>query len=375
MEIQIEVKKLHAELSLALSIVESKATIPILSNLLLRAEGNEVEIAATDLEVTFKSKCPAEVIQPGAITVPARRFGAIVRAFLNEEAPLVLKTTPDQKLFLQPAGQRNEYHLQTLPEEDFPALMTPSPETAVTVDTALFRKCAEEVLISAGNENSRFSVRGALMEIGPDGVTMVATDSHRLTCSSYPMKTGVDQPVRVLVPKKTLVEVLNLEGDNGLNMWLESNHIFFELGPRLIYSRLLDTTFPAYEKVIAPETDKVAVVDKMSFLERVKRVAMVAESKNRAVVFSFDAEGKLEMSVRNPETGDEGKEYEACESFDGEAVTVGFNVDFVIEFLNVCKEEKISIKMKDPEHQSLFEPVLENGEGSHKYVVMPLRLD
>ncbi len=375
MEIRVEAKPLMAELNLALSIVETKATIPILSNLLLRAEGDFLELAATDLEVTLRTRCPAEVIQPGAVTVPARKLGSIVRAFSGEEVPLSLKTTPDRKLFLQPVGKRNEYHLQTLPEEDFPTLLDPSAEAAREMDAAAVKRCIEEVLVSSGNEDSRFSVRGALLMLEPESLVMVSTDSHRLTFCSHPVQTGVEAPLRVLVPKKTLVELLKLEGDGGLKMRLKDNHVFVELGPRLLYSRLMDTAFPAYEKVLNPATDKVAVLGRLPFLEKLRRVSMVADSKNRAVVLSFDPAGVLEMAVRNQETGDEGKEYETCERFEGEAVNIGFTVEFLIEFLGVTKEEKVSLKMSDSEHQTLLEPVRAEGAGTHKYVVMPLRLD
>jgi len=375
MEIRVEAKPLLAELNLALSIVETKATIPILSNLLLRAQGDYLELAATDLEVTLRTRCPAEVVEPGAITVPARKFGAIVRAFLGEDAPLSIKTTSDRKLFIQPVGKRNEYNLQTLPEEDFPTLLDPSSETVREMDAAAVKRCIEDVLVSSGSEDSRFSVRGALMVLEPEQLVMVSTDSHRLTYTSFPAQTGVEASVRVLVPKKTLTELQKLEGQEALKMRIRDNHIFFELGPRLLYSRLMDTSFPAYEKVLNPATDKVALVKRTSLLEKLRRVAMVADSKNRAVVLSFDPAGTLEISVRNQETGDEGREYETLERFEGEAVSIGFTVEFLIEFLAVTTAEQVTLKMSDSEHQTLLEPVRAEGAGAHKYVVMPLRLD
>jgi len=375
MEIRVEAKPLLAELNLALSIVETKATIPILSNLLLRAQGDYLELAATDLEVTLRTRCPAEVVEPGAITVPARKFGAIVRAFLGEDAPLSIKTTPDRKLFIQPVGKRNEYNLQTLPEEDFPTLLDPSSEAVREMDAVAVKRCIEDVLVSSGSEDSRFSVRGALMVLEPEQLVMVSTDSHRLTFTSFPAKTGVEASVRVLVPKKTLTELQKLEGQEALKMRIRDNHVFFELGPRLLYSRLMDTSFPAYEKVLNPATDKVALVKRTSLLEKLRRVAMVADSKNRAVVLAFDPTGTLEISVRNQETGDEGREYETLERFEGEAVSIGFTVEFLIEFLAVTTAEQVTLKMSDSEHQTLLEPVRAEGAGSHKYVVMPLRLD
>lgn len=375
MEIRVETKPLLAELNLALGIVESKATIPILSNLLFRAEGDFLELVATDLDVTLRTRCRAEVIEPGAVTVPARKIGSIVKAFLGEEAPLWLKTTPDRKLFLQPLGKRNEYHLQTLPEEDFPSLLDPSAIASIKLDAATVKQCIEEVLVSSGNEDGRFSVRGALLVIEPGSLTMVSTDGHRLTHSAYPLETGVETPTRVLVPKKTLTEIMKLEGEDQLDMRIKESHIFFELGQRLLYSRLMDTSFPAFDKVLNPPTDKTAVLRRAGILEKLRRVSMVADTKNRAVTLSFDASGVLEILARNQETADEGKEYETAESYEGDAVSIGFTIDFLTDFLSVCRSEFVTMKMSDAEHQTVLEPLRKDEAGSHRYVVMPLRMD
>ena len=375
MEIRVETKPLLAELNLALGIVESKATIPILSNLLFKAEGDYLELVATDLDVTLRTRCHAEVIEPGAITVPARKIGSIVKAFLGEEAPLWLKTTQDRKLFLQPLGKRNEYHLQTLPEEDFPSLLDPASIAAIGLDSATVRQCIEEVLISSGNEDGRFSVRGALLILEPNSLAMVSTDGHRLSHSTYPLETGVEAPTRILVPKKTLTELMKLEGEGQLGMRIKESHIFFELGQRLLYSRLMDTSFPAFEKVLNPPTDKVAIVRRASLLEKLRRVSMVADTKNRAVTLSFGQQGVLEIIARNQETADEGKEYETPENYEGEPVSIGFTIDFLTDFLSVCRSELVAIKMSDPEHQTVLEPVRKEEAGSNRYVVMPLRMD
>ncbi|MEW5765356.1 MAG: DNA polymerase III subunit beta [Acidobacteriota bacterium] len=375
MEIRIDARDLLSDLSLAQGIVESKATIPILSNLLLRAQDNHLEVAATDLEVTLKCRCSAEVLEPGGITVPARKLGAIVRAFVGSASPLSLKTTAQGRLFLQPVGERQEYHLQTLPEEDFPTLLAPQDGKSLDLPAEAFKRCISEALVSVGAEESRFSIRGGLLLLESDRLALISTDSHRLTYTEWAGPVGMAEPLRVLIPRKTLVEFLKLDGAETVRVTFRENHIFLETENRLLYSRLMDSTFPAWEKVLPTESDKRAVLDRGALSERLKRVSMVAESKTRAITLSFDPAGSLEILARNPETGDEGREFLACDGYEGEALSIVFNVDYLLEFLAACAEEKVVFSMRESNYQALLQPVRPSGVGVHKHVLMPLRFD
>jgi DNA polymerase III subunit beta len=375
MEIRVEPKALLAELNLALGIVESKATIPILSNILIRASESGLELAATDLEVTLRTRCPAEVLQPGAVTVQAKKIGPMIRAFQGIEGALSLKTTEGNKLFIQPVGGREEYHLNTLPEEDYPTLLDPPEEGGIRLEAGLFRRAVEEALISVGTEDNRYSVRGGLVLLDQDRVTLVSTDSHRLTKSSFPAETGLPEPVRILVPRKTLVETLKLEGEGDYLLRIKDNHIFMDRGHRILYSRLMDTTFPAYDRVIPQDATKSAVLKRTDLLEKCRRVSMVTDPKSRAITISFEPSGSCVITARSPETGDEGKEYVNCDRYEGEGVLLGFNVDYVDDFLAVSEAESILFRMKDSATQAVMEPVRKEGDGGHVYVVMPLRLD
>jgi len=375
MNIRVDAKALQTELSLALGIVETKATIPILSNLLLRADGDHLELAATDLEVTLKTRCPAEVTQPGAITVPAKTFGPIVKAFAGQEAPLAIRSTPENKLFIQPEGGKQEYLLHTLPEEDYPTLLHSSDAEGLVLSSEALKGCVQEALVSVGTDDNRYSIRGALMILEPGDLTLVSTDSHRLTFTQWKGPLEVATPRRALVPRKTLLEFIKLESGGDVKLSFKENHIFMELGNRFLYSRLMDSTFPAYERVLPTDSDKKACVNRLALLERLRRVAMVAETKTRAVTILFSPGGTVEMVVRNQETGDEGREYLVCESYEGEAITICFNVDFLIDFLTVASTEQVTIGMRDAGAQAVFQPVRTDGEGMHRYVVMPLRLD
>ncbi len=375
MNIRVDAKALQTELSLALGIVETKATIPILSNLLLRAEGDHLELAATDLEVTLKTRCPAEVTQPGAITVPAKTFGPIVKAFSGQDAPLAIRSTAENKLFIQPEGGKQEYLLHTLPEEDYPTLLQSGDAESLVLPSDVLRRGVQEALVSVGLDDNRYSIRGALMILDAGQLTLVSTDSHRLTFTQWCGPLDAPSPRRALVPRKTLLEFIKLESGGDVKLSFKDNHIFIEMGSRFLYSRLMDTTFPAYERVVPTDSDKKATVNRLAILERLRRMTSVAETKTRAVTLIFSPGGTAELVVRNQETGDEGHEYLVCDGYEGEAVTICFNMDFLIDFLTVAPTEQVYISMKDSGAQAIFQPVRPEAEGVHKYVVMPLRLD
>jgi|GEM_PF-853465 len=377
MDIRIDPQSLQNELTLAANLIENKATIPVLSNLLLKAQDNRIEIAATDLEVTLRSSFPAEVIEDGGITVPAKKFSAIVKAFADNGGQLSLKTTEEGRLHLQPVGQQQEYFLQTLPEEDYPTLLVPGDGVSVTIPTELLKRSISEVLVSVGLEDSRFSIRGALLILQTGKLAMVSTDSHRLTYTARECDIALEDEVRVLVPRKTLTEFLKLDHDgDGVEVSFTDSHIFIKVGDKLLYSRLMDSVFPDFQKVLPEELGKKAVFDRKLLKERIKRVAMVAEHRTRGVTMNFDPSGGVEIQVRNRETGDEGMEYISCESYEGEALSIVFNVDNVIDFLSSCEDDRVMLEMKEADSQVLFLPVRDEDDGSvHKHVVMPLDFD
>ena len=337
MNIRVDAKALQTELSLALGIVETKATIPILSNLLIRAEGDHLELAATDLEVTLKTRCPAEVTQPGAITVPAKTFGPIVKAFAGQDAPLGHPLHAGEQAF-HPARGRKAGVPPAHPSRgglSDPPSGRPT-RSSLTVPSEALRRCVQEALVSVGTDDNRYSIRGALMILEPEGLTVVSTDSHRLTFTQWSGTLDVQASRRALVPQEDTSGVPQTGERRRGEALLQRQPYLHGIGEPALYSRLMDSTFPAYERVLPSDSDKRALVNRASFLERLKRVAMVAETKTRAVTLLFSPGGTVEMVVRNQETGDEGREYLVCESYEGEAVTICFNVDFLIDFLTVC---------------------------------------
>lgn len=373
MELRVETKSIVNELNHAVSIVETKGTIPILAHLLLKAQEGYLEIDATDLEVTFRSRVPAAVSEPGGITVDAKNFAQLVRGFSGAKE-LLLKTTDDRKLFVQPVGEKPEYFFSTLPEEDYPRLLEASGEGSFTLPITSFKKILSEVLTSAGSDESRFSIRGALMIIDKKSLAMVSTDAHRLTYTKRNMDIDVANPLRVLVPKKTLQEAQKIDGGGDIKILIKDNHIFFESGTRILYSRLMDANFPAYEKVIPKDSNKTVTIKRHELIEKLRRILFFSDVKTRAINFEFKKDGLIQLDTRN-DKGDTGIEKFNSESYEGEEVKITFNGQYLIEFLSAIEDETVLLRLKDFDCQCMIEPVRDKAEGECMNILMPLRVD
>lgn len=373
MELKVKTKILIEEIGYALSVVEQKSTLPILSHFLLNAASEGCEIAASDLEVTFRGKMSnSEVIKEGAITVTAKSFAQIIRGFSDSDE-LYIKLTDERKLSVKPIDQKAEYFLNTLPAEDFPRLIEPS-EKSFSLPIDFYKQIVKEVLVSVGVEDTRFSINGVLFIVEPQQIIMVSTDSHRLSFSSRKVDLNIEGQQRFLVPKKVLQETLKFSQSDTINISAKDSQIFFKSGDILLYSRLKDMKFPAYERVIPTDVPITAIFDRVEMLETLKRISNVSDVKTKAIYFNFKSDGSVHLETRNEE-GDKGEEFITCESYTGDEVKLTLNGNYFIDFLSSITDEKVQIKMKNSESQCLFEPVREENEGVCKNVAMPLRTE
>ena len=369
MELKVRTKSLIEEVVYALSIVEQKSTFPILSHFLLNSSSGVCELAASDLEVTYRGKIEAEVIKGEAITVPAKSFAQIIRGF-NNSNELLLKLNAERRLSVKPLDKKAEYFLNTLPAEDFPRLIDP-PEKGFFLPLSIYKEMVKEVLVSIGLEDDRFSVSGVLFVVEPNSLIMVSTDSHRLSYSSRKIEISNENQFRILIPRKVLQETLKFNKSDLIHIFTKDSHIFFKSGDILLYSRLKDAKFPAYEKVIPTDVPITAVIKRENFLESLKRISNVADIKTKAVHLHFNSEGTIQIETRNEE-GDKGEEFITCDSYNGEDIKLLLNCNYMLDFLTSIHDE---LKIKDRESQCLFEPLREEDKGICKNVVMPLRAD
>ena len=374
MELVVRKTDLLRELQLFQGIVERKNTIPILANVLLEAGSNgEVKMLATDLEVGLRSKCQATVSKPGSLTLPAKKLYEIVKALPETDVRI-----EEDKGGVKVAADRFDSRMQTLPREDFPTLPEPTGNISATLPRDVLRQMVSKTQFAITGEDTRYFLNGALFLLRPDAMGLVSTDGHRLAHINVAREAakgkakGSEEEVRVILPRKTLLELGRLlaEGEGDILYERGENHLFFTLGDRLLISRMIDGQFPAFERVIPKNNDKHVEFDRDRLTAAVKRVALLSNERSRAVKVQID-KGKVEIASSSPEFG-EAKEVLMVD-YAAAPVTICFNAQYVLDFLGVVETDTVSLDFKDEMSQAVLKPVGAEGY-EYTYVIMPMRI-
>jgi len=369
MEFTVKRGALLSELNLVQGVIEKRSTIPILSNILLDAAGGHLGITATDLDVSICCGCAAEVHVEGSSTVSARRFFDIVR-LLPEESEIRCRLMDNDWMQLNcgPA----EYKVVGLSKENYPSIPKAS-SPSVTIPGATLRHMIQRTVFAiTAEEESRFSLNGALLLLAPGEMRMVATDGHRLALVWKAVEDlEVDREIRTLIPRKTVLEIQRLLGDQELTVEFcrEENHMFFTAAGKRLVSRMLAGQFPNYDLVLPRDNDKRVIVGTRALSEAIRRASIMADEKLRAVRILF-GRGMAEITASSAAAG-EGKESVPLQ-YEGPEVEIGFNPQYLLEFLNICNAESVAIDVRDGETQGLFSPV-DSGGLNYQYVVMPMK--
>ena len=376
MELTVTKADLQKELQLCQGVVEKRSTIPILSNVLLKAADGKLAIAATDLDVTILSACPARVTTPGGVTIEARRLFDIIRSLPDEDVHITMQ---ENNSLLVESGTA-KFRLLGLPAEDYPTLPSVDMSDAYTISLEELKTMVGKVRFAITHEETRFQLNGALLKIQPTKMEMVATDGHRMALINFPKggngkttKKGSD--FTVLVPRKALEEILRLEGneDGTVRFGVSDNQLFFEAGERRLMARMIDVNFPNYMEVISRDNDRKVLVDRERLLSTIRRISLVANERTRAVRFDF-APGKLTVSSTNPELGDARETVPI--DYAGNPFFVGLNAAYVTDFLSAVDTPQVSLELKDENSQCIGRPSSNDADLAYEYlyVVMPMRL-
>jgi DNA polymerase III subunit beta len=374
MELVVRKTDLLRELQLFQGIVERKNTIPILANVLLEANGTEVKMLATDLEVGLRSKCPATVSKSGSLTLPAKKLYEIVKALPETDVRI-----EEDKGGVKVAADRFDSRMQTLPREDFPTLPDATGTISAMLPRDVLRQMVSKTQFAITGEDTRYFLNGALFLLRPDSMSLVSTDGHRLAHIAVPRDAakgkaakGSEEEQRVILPRKTLLELGRLlaEGEGDILYERGENHLFFTLGDRVLISRMIDGQFPAFERVIPKNNDKRVEFDRDRLTAAVKRVALLSNERSRAVKVQID-KGKVEIASSSPEFG-EAKEILMVD-YAAAPVTICFNAQYVLDFLGVVETDTVSLDFKDEMSQAVLKPVGAEGY-DYTYVIMPMRI-
>lgn len=364
MEIRLNRAEFLSELIPMQGIVERRTTIPVLSHILLRATDDRLHIAATDLEVSLTSWCNAEVKEEGAIAIQAKKLLEIIRASSGEDLTLRI----DQEGVLTILVGKSVFKIRGLPADEFPTLPNIEDETPIRVPFQTFRNMVTKVFFAISSEESRFQLSGALMELKDDTLVLVATDGHRLALVENTI-AGLEDAEGVLVPRKALQELQRFDGED-MNFRHSEHHLSFSIRRRQLICRILEGTFPDYERVISKDNDKSVTSDRQELAAVINRVGLLTGERTRAIRMELQAE-KLIFSAANPDLG-EAREEVPCE-YEGDGLSLGVNPDYFHHFLSVTDTERVHLELKDENSQCVAYPV-DGLDKRYVCVIMPIRL-
>jgi DNA polymerase-3 subunit beta len=372
MKVTVERSELLRSLSHVHRVVERRNTIPILANVMVRAEKGELAFKATDLDLEILEAIAADVAGAGVTTVPAHMFYDIVRK-LPEGAQVVLEGSGDRAVLVLRAG-RSRFTLQTLPEGDFPDLAAGDMTHSFALTAADLKRLIDKTQFAISTEETRYYLNGIYLHAAGEGkkavLRAVATDGHRLAQVELTAPAGSAGMPGVIIPRKTVGEVQRLveDIDGEIKIELSATKIRFTIGPVVLTSKLIDGTFPDYARVIPVGNDKQLEVEKHDFEQAVDRVSTVASERGRAVKLSLSG-GKLVLSVTNPDSGSATEEIEV--GYDADPIDIGFNSRYLLDIAAQIEGDTAVLKLADPGSPTLIQD--KEGTGA-LYVLMPMRV-
>ncbi|MDP6705115.1 MAG: DNA polymerase III subunit beta [Alphaproteobacteria bacterium] len=372
MKLTIERSVLLRSLSHAQSVVERRTTIPILSNVLLVTEDGSLRLTATDLDIAIVEEAPAEVQEPGGTTVSAHTLYDIVRKLPDGGQVGLAYDAGEGRLKLS-AG-RSEFALACLPREDFPAMSDDELPHRFQLDAGVLKRLIEKTRFAISTEETRYYLNGIYLHAkdvdGTQVMRAVATDGHRLARVEMPLPEGASGMAGIIVPRKAVVEVEKLleDADDTVDMALSDTRIRFTFASTVITSKLIDGTFPDYERVIPAGNDKKLEVDGKSFASAVDRVSTISSEKSRAVKLALDQD-RLVLSANSPESGSATEEMPVA--FSAGDMEIGFNSRYLLDITSQIEGEQAEFLLADAASPTIIRDV---GDESALYVLMPMRV-
>ncbi len=371
MEITISRVELLRELSATQGVVERKTTIPILSNYLFEAGGDRLSLTATDLDLSLRTSCTAKVKKEGSCTIPARKLHDYVK--LLPDADITIKLLENHWVSIR-CGRSNT-KMVGMARSNFPSLPAFPTAGVVKIPAQVLRAMIARTGFAIANEESRYTLNGALMVLKPESITMVATDGHRLAHVERNGEKfeGVSGELKTLVPKKAMDELKSLVDSTDvetIEFAKDESTLFFRIGPRLLTSRQLTGQFPNFEAVLPKDNNRSVTLHGEDLAAAISRVAQFADERSRAVRLKLE-KGELKLSASSTETGESEDTIET--DYNGESLSIGFNAQYVTDFLKAAGAGDVRLELKDAQSAGQLRPA-EGEDYKYRYIVMPMRI-
>ncbi len=372
MKLTIERAALLRALGHVQSVVERRNTIPILSNVLLRAEGTKLSLSATDMDIEMVASLVAQVSKSGATTVPAHTLYDIIRK-LRDGSQIELETTGEKGLMTLRSG-RSTFTLSCLPPEDYPLMAGGELAHNFLLSAGDLKRLIDRTRFAISTEETRYYLNGIYLHAAKsdqvDMLRAVATDGHRLARMEIPLPEGAAGMPGVIVPRKTVMELRKLldEMQDDVSVSLSDTKIRFTFAETVLTSKLIDGTFPDYDRVIPSGNDRILEVDCKLFAEAVDRVSTISTEKSRAVKLAIER-GSLTLSATSPENGTATEELEV--RYSAQPLEIGFNSRYLLDIAEQIEGEGARFALADAASPTV---VRDSADASALYVLMPMRV-
>ncbi len=366
MKFSIDRENIIDELQLIQGIVEKRNTMPILANILIEVTDREVFLTGTDLEVGLKTYFKAEVEEQGSITVSGKKIFEIVKS-LKEGKTIEFKETGD--LLMEINSGDSEFKVLCLPKEDFPQV----PEAKFTKNIILplrrVKEMIERVYYAIAQEQ-RYYLNGALMILKDKSIELVSTDGHRLAYTSSSIDDlKLDEEIRGIVSKKTLNELRRFE-DEELAFDLDENNLFFRVSNRTLLSRIIEGKFPNYDAVIPKDNSNILSLSREEVTSAIRRVSLLSTERSRGIKFYIE-KSQMRLFSSNPEIGEARDKLDV--DYEGESIEIGFNSQYLLDFLTTVKTDRVRMELKDENSAALMKTEGEE-DINYLYVLMPMKI-
>jgi DNA polymerase III subunit beta len=345
------------------SVVSPRATLPVLSNVLLKAENGQLTVTATDLELSVQTRTSAEIVKEGATTLPARRIFSIVREIPSAEVEFDV----DEKNVASITAGSSHFKLNGMSDEEFPPLPKLDGGHVYGLDQPVFREMLQKTAYAASTDETRYILNGVLMSFAENKLTMVATDGRRLALIDQELEYPKDAERDLVLPTKTVHELIRtLEDEGALKIRAAANQIAFDFGEMLVISKLIDGTYPNYRQVIPSGADVRIAIEREGFLAAIRRAALLTTDQSNSVKMSF-SKNTLEIVTQTPDVGESRETLPI--KYDEKELSVAFNPAFMMDPLKILQCDEIFFELTDE-----LSPGVIKADLPFLYVIMPMRV-
>jgi len=344
------------------NVITPKSALPILSNILIETQNNGLRLTATDLDIGISCVIPVDILEPGSITIPAKRLGDIVKELPSNNTSVTVK----KNNLVVIETENCQFKIMGLSKEEFPKLPEFKDKEVIKIEQVFLQEILKLTSFAVSFDEARYVLNGILFQINKNNLTLVATDGKRLAVVERKIQYSIDKDIKIIVPIKTIHELnRNLKNEGDVSLILGNNQILFDLGKVVIISRLIEGEFPDYHQVIPQSSENKVKVDREQFLLGIKRAALLSTPDYQAVKFEL-FKNKMVISKSTPDVGESREELPV--EYSGKEIVIGFNPGFLMDVLKNLHNDIVEFELTDGEKPGVIRI---NG---YTYIVLPMRL-